>query len=155
MNETKTYDDEFWTHHFMDSGVLVWQGLSFELVCMAHLQQIKKALGISGMSTKVSAWRYVPKESGAKDLPTKGAQVDMVISRADKIIHLCEIKFSQGPFSISSDYRQHLEERMEIFRQVTGTRHGLVHTFITPDGVAKNGNRCIVHSEVTARELFT
>ncbi|MBP5641178.1 MAG: ATP-binding protein [Victivallales bacterium] len=155
MNDARTYDEDFWSHHFMDSSVAVWQGYSFELVCMAHLQQIKKALGISGISTKVSSWRYVPRESANNDLPSKGAQIDMLISRADKIIHLCEIKFSQGAFAISAEYRRHLDERMEIFRQVTGVRHGLVHTFITPEGLAKNMHSSNVHSEVTARDLFT
>ena len=84
--------------------------------------QIKKALGISGMETCVSAWRYIPSNPVKDGLPDHGAQIDLLISRADKIIHLCEIKFSEDPYVITKEYEQHLRERMAIFRQVTKTR---------------------------------
>lgn len=45
------------------------------------------------MATESSAWRFVP----AKDDERKGAQIDLVIKRADKIIHLVEMKFSEAP----------------------------------------------------------
>lgn len=60
------------------------------MICLEHHQQIKNALGIGGMATSVSTWRHnADKESGKQ-----GGQVDMVIERADRIIHLFEIKFS-------------------------------------------------------------
>ncbi len=65
----------------------VWSGMAFEAVCMKHTEQIKKALGIGGVQTENSAWRYVPGKG--KD----GAQIDLVIERADKSINLCEMKF--------------------------------------------------------------
>ena len=89
-----------------------------------------------------------------RELPTKGAQIDLLISRADKIIHLCEIKFSDGKFVITKEYEQHLRERLDIFRQVTQNTAGLVHTFITPHGVASGSHHSIVHSEITANDLF-
>ena len=34
-------------------------GRAFELLCLCHVGQIKRALGISGMATSVSSWRQV------------------------------------------------------------------------------------------------
>jgi hypothetical protein len=141
-------------HHYLTQSVAIWQGLTFELVCLAHLPQIKKALGISGMETQVSTWRYTPGKISRQDLPEKGAQIDLLIARADKIVHLCEAKFSEGKYVITKEYEQHLRERLEIFRQVTRKNGGMVHTFITPQGVANGSHSSIVHSEVTADDLF-
>jgi AAA+ ATPase superfamily predicted ATPase len=155
LHDERNYDEDYWSHHYLTQSVAAWQGLTFELVCLAHLSQIKKALGISGMETQVSTWRYVPGKVSTRELPTKGAQIDLLISRADKIIHLCEIKFSEGKFVITKEYEQHLRERLDIFRQVTQKNSGLVHTFITPQGIASGSHSSIVHSEITAGDLFT
>ena len=154
IHEARDYDEDFWVHHFQSPAIAAWEGLTFELVCLAHLRQIKQSLGIAGVATQVTTWRYVPGKSRRGDLPQKGAQIDLLIARADKLVHLCEIKFADGQFRITSEYEQHLRERMEIFRQVTGITHGLVHTFITPCGVASGAHSSMVHSEVTAKELF-
>ncbi|MBR4902905.1 MAG: ATP-binding protein [Victivallales bacterium] len=154
LHDARHYDEDYWSHHFLTQSVAAWEGLTFELVCLTHLPQIKKALGISGMETHVSAWRYMPGKVSTRELPTKGAQIDLIISRADKIIHLCEIKFSDGKFVITKEYEQHLRERLDIFRQVTQNTAGLVHTFITPQGVASGSHRSIVNSEITANDLF-
>ena len=63
-------DEEWWSHNFQSPAVEAWEGLSFELLSLMHLTQIKKKLGISGMATSASSWRYVPskeeKASGEK-----------------------------------------------------------------------------------------
>ena len=38
-----------------------WQGTTFELVCLTHLPQIRRKLGIDGISTSASSWRIVTK----------------------------------------------------------------------------------------------
>ena len=58
-----------------------------------HADCIKKALGISGMATEVSSWRKVA------DDKQRGGQIDLVIKRADRIVHLCEMKFSKSVLS--------------------------------------------------------
>lgn len=90
-------------HNSTTRGVEAWQGTSFELVCMTHLPQIKRALGISGISTSASSWRYV----APKDAPLeKGAQIDLVIDRGDHVINVCEMKFAKGRFAVSQDYAE-------------------------------------------------
>lgn len=104
-------DNMWWTRHLDSSGISAWQGLSFELICMEHHRQIKNALGISGMATSVSTWRCYP--DAKNNLP--GAQLDMIIERADRMIHLCEMKFSQKAYNITADYEKKLRDRMWLF----------------------------------------
>lgn len=143
-------DEQYWQHHYTDRSVESWEGFTFEEVCLRHLSQIKRGLGISGMATEASSWRFVP----SKDDNRKGAQIDLVIKRSDKIIHLVEMKFSEQKFSITKDYAQRLQDRKTLFMEITGISRGVVHTFITPSGIAQNSNFGIVHSQITSKDLF-
>lgn len=143
-------DEQYWLHHYTDRSVESWEGFTFEEVCLRHLAQIKRGLGISGMATEASSWRYVP----AKGVDGKGAQIDLVIKRSDKIIHLVEMKFSEQKFSISKDYSNRLQERKALFMEQTKIMRGAVLTFVTPSGIAQNSYSGIVHSQITSKDLF-
>lgn len=148
-------DEEWWSHNFQSHAVESWQGLSFELLCFLHLTQIKQKLGISGIATAASSWRYTPpKNKENLDLPEKGTQIDLLIDRGDRIINLCEMKFSIKPYQISDSYEKKLRERMSIFHEKTKTNKSLVYTFVTTFGVANAMGRSIVNSEVTIHDLF-
>ena len=77
-----------------------------------------------------------------------------MIKRADRIVHLCEMKFSKGEYHITEAYEQQLRERMELFRLSTKTKLSLVNTFVTTYGVADGKHHSIVHSEMTMKQLF-
>ena len=123
-----------------------WSGYAFEQVCLAHTIQIKKALGISGVHTDVSSW--ISHGEGT------GAQVDLVIDRADRVINLCEIKFANGPFEIDRAYDLVLRGKTEIFRNETKSRKALHLTMITTYGVKPGKYSGIVQSEVRMDELL-
>ncbi len=150
IEKNLTLDCIWWSHHLDSSGIAAWQGLTFEIICMEHHQQIKEALGISGIATSVSTWRCYPDEKD--ELP--GAQIDMIIERADRMIHLCEMKFSQKAYNISSDYEKKLRDRMWLFDLKTKNKMPVVHTFITTFGLGEGRHHDIVHSEVTMDDLF-
>lgn len=150
IEKNLTLDCTWWSHHLDSSGIAAWQGLTFEIICMEHHQQIKEALGISGIATSVSTWRCYPDEKD--ELP--GAQIDMIIERADRMIHLCEMKFSQKAYNISSDYEKKLRDRMWLFDLKTKNKMPVVHTFITTFGLGEGRHHDIVHSEVTMDDLF-
>ena len=145
-------DETWWSHNFQSRSVETWQGFSFELVCLMHLTQIKRSLGIGGISTEAAAWRYVLPKNSDKD--EKGAQIDLLIDRADRVINLCEMKFSVHPYRITDDYEKLLRDRMEVFRTKTKTTKALMHTFVTTFGVADGMHRSIVNSEVVMDDLF-
>ena len=144
-------DEHFWTHTLNTSVQNVWRGLAFERVCHAHVKQIKEALGISGMLCGTYAWR-----SMAKDTDIRGAQIDLVIDRADKTVNLCEIKYAKDLYEIKKDYSRELIHKCETFRRETGlgVRGGYRLTFITTHGLVRNAYWNDVQSEVTLDDLF-
>lgn len=150
VENNRSRDEQYWQHHFTDRSVESWEGFTFEEVCLRHLPHIKQGLGISGMATESSSWRFIPKKGDTR----KGAQIDLVISRADKIIHLVEMKFSENPFVIRKDYEELLKTRKSLFMEITDITRGPVLTFITPMGLSQGLHSSFVHSQLTAKHLF-
>ena len=146
----ESYDEQWWQHHSTSHSVESWQGLTFELLCLMHIRQIRHQLNIGGVATEVSTWF----DQADKKKAVRGSQIDLIIERADRIIHLCEMKFSQGEFRITKDYEDKLRNRMSIFKEKTKNKMTLVHTFVTTYGVANGKYSNIVHSEVTLDGLF-
>jgi len=139
-------------NHFVKKGYIydwTWQGLAFERVCLEHARQIKKALGVAGVATSVSSWR-LPGDGAGRH----GAQIDLVISRADNVTNLCEMKFCQDEYGIDAEEAGKLRKRVEAFRRETGTKGGIHLTFVTPYGVKRNKYWNLVQSEVTLDDLF-
>lgn len=146
FGKKNTTDEHYWSNTLDTPTQNTWLGLAFERVCMAHIPQIKKALGIDRIHTEYYSWRS--KESEPK------AQVDLVIERSDQIINLCEVKYAQAPYAISKAEDLKLRTRMENFRQETGTRAGIFLTFITIFGLKQNGYSDGVRAEVCMDDLF-
>ena len=109
---------------------------------------IKHKLGISGISTKSCAWRT------QGDAGRQGAQIDLLIDRIDRIINVCEIKFSSTPYSVTKDYEMKLRAKMAVFRAETHTTKSLALTMITPWGVLPGMHSGIVQNEIVIDDLF-
>lgn len=126
-----------------------WSGIAFESICLKHTVQIKQAIGISGIYTEESAWRFAPGKLG------KGAQVDLLIDRQDVCISICEMKFSNEEYTISKSYAAELQDKLNIFKAETKTKKTvfltMVTTYGTKDNIYKTG---LVQNEVTMDDLF-
>lgn len=115
-----------------------WAGLAFENVCLKHVAQIERALGISGVATNVTSWHH------------PSAQIDLIIDRADDVISVCEMKFSDAPFVITKAYASELRRKLDAFRRATGTRKAIQLVFVTSYGVADGLHaRELVDAQVT------
>ena len=126
-----------------------WCGYAFENVCMKHIPQIKKALGISGISVSYSSWY----RAGSK--VTDGAQIDLLLNRSDDTIHICEIKFSMKQFVIDKRYSQLLQQKINAFRESVPAGKALLLAFITTYGVTDNEYRLqFVDNEIRMESLF-
>ena len=150
IDGNRSKDEEFWMHNFRNQSVAAWQGMSFELLCRCHLRQIKHGLGISGIATKTSSWKYIPPQGSDE----QGTQIDMVIERVDKMIHLCEMKFRDKRFAIDKAYADTLNNREEIFKEKTNTNYQVVNTIVTPIGLTDSKYNHLINSVVTAEDLF-
>lgn len=109
-----------------------WSGLAFEAVCLRHVESIKRALGIAGVETVEGTWE----RRSAED--RDGAQVDLVIDRADRSTNLCEMKFSESEFVIDKAYARELERKRDAYRAAFGERKATFLTLITTYGIRAN-----------------
>lgn len=148
LHNKSTKDEHWWTNNMHSHSVESWQGFSFETVCMNHLEQIKHCLGISGIATTTSSWRKKGDDTNA------GTQIDLVIDRSDRVINLCEMKFSKEPYTITKDYEEKLRNRMAVFRAETKVRKSLVTTMVTTYGVLRGIHSGIIQNEVRMDDLF-
>lgn len=139
----------FWTSTVTDPLQTSWRGRAFERLCLAHEVQIKKALGISGVRTSVNSWTHTP----TKEHP-EGAQIDLLIDRADNVMNLCEMKYSHGMYDLTPSECERLLHRRDVFVAVTGTRKSVHLTMVTPHGVSESPQRHMIQSVVTLDDLF-
>ena len=146
-------DQHYWTN--LDEATHeAWAGYAFEMVCLHHIPQIKKKLGITGVLTNAYSWSTKPlkdKDGGE----WKGAQIDLLLDRADQVINVCEMKYSKHPYAISEAYDQRLRERLFTFKHHTKCKSALHITFVTTFGLARNMYSNRVQSEVLLDDLFT
>ncbi|MBS1546530.1 MAG: ATP-binding protein [Bacteroidetes bacterium] len=123
-----------------------WSGFTFETICLKHVDQIKQELGITGIHSAEGSWF-------SKGSP--GAQVDLLIDRDDNVVNLCEMKFSQGTFTIDAQYARELTNKMRLFRRETRSRKSILLTFITTYGIAGNALATqLVQNDLTMDCLF-
>lgn len=101
---------------------------------------------MDGISTISYDWR--------SKTSTPGAQIDLVIERDDKIVNLCEIKYSQTPYFIDKDEYQKLLNWREAFSKETGLRHTPWITLIASEGLAQRMYSDIAQGFVTKDDLF-
>lgn len=124
----------------------MWLGLAFERVCLLHIPQIKRSLGIDRIHTEYYSWRSKNSQPAA--------QIDLIIERADQVINVCEMKYSEYSYIISKAEDTRLRNRMGSFLEETKTRGGLHLTFISTYGLKKNMYSDAVRNEVTMDDLF-
>jgi AAA+ ATPase superfamily predicted ATPase len=141
-------DVHFWSNNLTSPSVVAWQGFSFETICIEHLDQIKRKLGISGIGTNSCTWRKV----GTKD--EQGTQIDLLIERADRVINICEMKFSDSAYSITKDYENKLRTKLSVFREETRTTKSVLLTMVTTYGITMGIHSGIVTNEVCMNDLF-
>lgn len=114
-------------------GWNAWSGYALESLAHKHLPQIKHALGIAELDTTHCSWIHRSDKTWRH-----GAQIDLLLDRADNTINLFEIKFSRGPFTINKKYAGELRQKLETFRNVTGTKKNLFLNFLTTHGLNQN-----------------
>lgn len=132
----------YWISQINTPKVNAWQGNAYEIVCLLHINQIKKALGISGIQTTESAWWGTD------------AQIDIVIDRQDRIVNLVEVKFSTSPYQITKQYDQKLQVKLSSFQTQSKTSKTIWITMITTFGLKSNEYAGNVQSILTLEDLF-
>lgn len=123
--------EDFWLSNIQSQNVVTWRGIAFENVCFNHIEQIKKALGISGVNTTQSAWS---KRKGDET----GTQIDMLIERSDNIVNMCEIKFYGTDVTVDKNYDKILRNRISLLLAELPPKMAVHSTLITTFGLKYN-----------------
>ena len=139
-------DSNNWVNSIDKPSHRAWSGYAFKQVCLHHIPQIKKALGVSGVVSYSSAWKSQASEPGA--------QIDLLIDRKDQVINLCEMKFSTTPFAITKSYAANLNNKIQVFNEKTKNKKAVHLTIITTFGLKQNIHSHIVHRDLTMDVLF-
>jgi len=147
VDKKKELDDKFWQQNISTQQVVSWRGFAYESVCFNHISQIKKALGIAGVITTHSAWLKTSDD-------TEGMQIDLVISRNDNVVNMCEIKYYGDIFTVDKRYYQVLLRRQEILSKELSPRVSVHNTLITTFGLAYNEYSGIFKNVLTLDDLF-
>lgn len=123
-----------------------WRGNAFEIACVAHLEQLKRAIGIAAVRTEAFSW--------ASSQSTPDAQIDLVLERADGVTDLCEMKFTDTPFVMSAESEADLRRKAEVFRGESGTTNALRTVLVSANGMSANAHSWGVACVVDADGLF-
>lgn len=149
IRPTKTSSKGLWEKLFTSQSYQSWAGLAFENICIDHIDNIKKALKIDGIQTSHGAWH----SRANSDLP--GAQIDLLIDRADNVFNVCEMKFSSTPYIITADYEQKLRNKIAVFNTAVKHKKAVFPTMVTTFGLLENKySEGLIQQQVVVKDLF-
>ncbi|MCR5018426.1 MAG: AAA family ATPase [Bacteroidales bacterium] len=141
-------DERFWSHSQNQPTYNNWCGLAFERICLLHVNQIKQALGITGVISGVCGWQALGKGGN------KGAQIDLIIDRNDDIVDLCEIKYSREPYIVTSEYYDIVLNKTLRFKEDTKSTKSIHQILISANGVKRNAYSDEFQKIITLDSLF-
>ena len=147
IDKKKKIDEKFWQQNLSTQQIISWRGFAYENVCFNHVAQIKKKLGISGVITTHSAW-----SKRADDV--EGMQIDLLISRNDNVVNMCEIKYYGDEFTVNKEYYQVMLRRQEILAKELSPRISIHNTLITTFGLIYNEYSGVFNNVITLDDLF-
>ena len=122
--KTSFGEEGFWIKNYSTPKYHNWSSYAYEIVCINHIAQIKSALGISGIQSHTFSWN------------NSLAQIDLIIDRADKVINLCEIKYSQGPYTITKKYETEIRNKIQQFSQFGAGKKAIWPVIMSPFGLS-------------------
>jgi uncharacterized protein len=121
-----------WMSDIDNNAYKTWCGLAFEWLCHYHKKEILKGLGINGIRTTTS-YLNITDDTGKMT-----AQIDMLIDRADNVLNLCEIKFSNDVYVLSKTEADKIRKKMYYLKEQLKRRKSIFPTMITTFGCEKN-----------------
>lgn len=141
-------DEDYWIKLIQTPAYHTWCGLAFERVCLLHTRQIKAALGISGIMANLFSWHV------KKTDEHPGVQIDLLISRADNIVNVCEMKYASGGYRLTTEELKKIHNRVSVLQMYLPQSKFAQPVLITSNGVLRNNNSDEIHLKVSGEQLF-
>jgi hypothetical protein len=146
--EGRNRGENFWRDNENSAQLRTWRGRAFENACLRHVNQIKTAMGVGGVSSSNSSWTL----QGIDD--QRGMQIDLIIERSDRVVNLCEMKFVNTEFEVTNDYEMKLRSRLNWMADNISRRHNVQMTLVTTYGLKYGIHSGIFQRVVTLDRLF-
>ena len=99
------------------------------------------------MQTETSAW-------SKKEDDTEGTQIDLLISRNDNVINMCEIKYYSGEFKVNKDYYVKILKRQALLAENVSPKIAIHSTLITTFGLMQNEHSGAFSNVIVLDDLF-
>ncbi len=113
-----------------------WKGFAFERLCLKHEYQIRQSLGIHKILS-VPSMVYFYDNQGERS-----SQIDLLFDRADNVISICEMKFSETEYELTKNDMNSLIRKKEDLRRYLKTKKKAqkdIHIcYVTTNGVSLN-----------------
>ena len=142
-------DADVWKGLFDKRVMDTWYGFAFETLCWDHIPQIKNALGIASVQTTEFSWRA----EATDEHP--GAQIDLIIRRADRIVNLCEMKFSISEYMIDKSDDANIRNKIATYQRLTQCKDSIHPILVTTYGLVDNKYSPFIQKTVIMDDLFT
>ncbi|MCR4773327.1 MAG: ATP-binding protein [Prevotella sp.] len=140
-------ETDYWMHHLKESEIASWRGIAFEEVCLQHIDQIKRALQVAGVSSNESSF-ILNGDDGQE-----GMQIDLLIDRADDVVNVCEMKFCKSEYVVTKAYSEKIVRRTQTLEQLLPSK--TFHpTLISAAPVHRNEYSDTFLSQLTIDDLF-
>lgn len=146
--ESKSRLEHYWRDNCTSPATRAWRGIAFEELCMTHVEQMKAALGISGVATEHSPWIVPATEE------QRGGQVDLILTRKDNMVHVCEMKCYDDLYQMSQDEELKLRHRLSLVRENVKKRQSVQATLVTTFGLKQGKYSGIYTQTVLLDNLF-
>ena len=139
---------DFWTNNVLSPKMNAWRGFAFEDLCLRHIEQVKRALQIAGVTTSQSSWAV------AGDDEQEGSQIDLLILRKDNVVNMCEMKFYSDDFAVDKSFHRKMVRRTIQLQDHLGRKNIVHSTLITTYGLTYNEYSGDFVSVITLDDLF-
>lgn len=147
LDKKKVTDRHFWTNNLKSPTLNAWKGHAFEELCLNHIDEIKNALGVSGVNSIESQWAL------RGDDEQEGTQIDLIIDRADNVVNLCEMKFYNEEFRVTKEYDKKLTHRLNLLQERLPRRKVVHMTLVTTEGLSLNEYAGAFQKVITLEDL--
>ena len=81
-------------------------------------------------------------------------QIDLVIDRNDRVINICEMKFSVGRFAVTKSYGEKIMTRIANAQEYTKNKKTVMSVLVTTYGLEDNRYSWKFQKVVTMDDLF-
>lgn len=129
------------------SALASWIGHAFEQTCMLHAPEIAQLIGFSAVDYDKGPY-FVPHRPG-----TQGTEVDLVFDRADNVLTVCEMKYSNQPAGV--EVIAAMQRKVALLQRVSANKTIQPVLIVHPRASRDVLDKGYFYKVIEARQLMT